>query len=155
MAVVYLGLGSNLGNKEKNLHLAIDKIEEQIGKVISLSAFCVSEPWGFESVNSFLNAAICVESELSPFQLLEETQRIEKEIGRNKKSVNGIYNDRLIDIDILLYDDLILHSEKLNIPHPLMAERLFVIKPLYQIAPELINPETGKTIQTIYDDLSI
>ncbi|WP_321425359.1 2-amino-4-hydroxy-6-hydroxymethyldihydropteridine diphosphokinase [uncultured Bacteroides sp.] len=155
MAMVYFGLGTNLGDKERNLYLAIEKIEERIGKVISQSAFYASEPWGFESANSFLNAVIGVETSLSPFQLLEETQLIEKEIGRNKKSVDGVYNDRLIDIDTLLYNDLILHTEKLDIPHPLMTERLFVMKPLCEIAPELVIPETGKTVQTICDDLSL
>lgn len=155
MAKVYLGLGANLGDKESNLRLSVDKIEERIGKVISLSAFYFSKPWGFESDNTFLNAALCVETTLSPFQLLEETQKIEKEIGRKKKSVEGIYSDRLIDIDILLYDDLILHTEKLSIPHPLMKERSFVLTPLCEIDPELVDPETGKTIQTICNEISL
>ena len=155
MAMVYFGLGTNLGDKERNLRLAIDKIKKRIGKVISQSAFHASEPWGFESANSFLNAVICVKTTLSPFQLLEEAQKIEKEIGRSKKSVDGIYNDRLIDLDILLYDDLILHTENLDIPHPLMTERLFVMKPLCEIAPGLVIPETGKTVQTICNDLSL
>ena len=155
MALVYFGLGTNLGDKERNLSLAIDKIKERIGKIVSQSAFHSSEPWGFESTNSFLNAVICVETSLSPFQLLEETQLIEREIGRSKKSVGRIYKDRLIDIDTLLYDDLILHTEKLDIPHPLMTERPFVMKPLSEIAPELVIPETGKTVQMICDDLSL
>lgn len=155
MATVYFGLGTNLGDKERNLRLAIDKIEERIGRVISQSAFYASEPWGFESTNSFLNAVICAETLISPLQLMEETQKIEKEIGRNKKSVDGLYSDRVIDIDILLYDDLILSTENLTIPHPLMTERLFVMKPLCEIAPELVIPETGKTVQTICDDLSL
>jgi len=75
MATVYFGLGTNLGDKERNLRLAIDKIKEQIGEIISLSAFHVSEPWGFESANTFLNAVICVETTLSPFQLLEEHRK--------------------------------------------------------------------------------
>ena len=93
MALVYFGLGTNLGDKERNLCLAIDKIRERIGRVISQSAFYASEPWRFESTNSFLNAVICVETPISPFLLMEETQKIEKEIGRNKKSVDGLYSD--------------------------------------------------------------
>ena len=108
MAKVYLGLGTNLGNKEQNLRDAVQKIEEQVGNVVSLSAFYVTAPWGFASENSFLNAAACVETELSPLEVLQETQMIEKELGRTKKSVNGIYSDRLIDIDLLLYEDLVL-----------------------------------------------
>ena len=102
MAKVYLGLGTNLGDKEQNLRDAVQKIEEQVGEVVSLSAFYVTAPWGFASENSFLNAAACVETELSPLEVLQETQMIEKELGRTKKSVNGIYSDRLIDIDPLM-----------------------------------------------------
>ena len=91
MAKVYLGLGTNLGDKEQNLRDAVQKIEEQVGNVVSLSAFYVTAPWGFASENSFLNAAACVETELSPLEVLQETQMIEKELGRTKKSVNGIY----------------------------------------------------------------
>lgn len=155
MALVYFGLGTNLGDKERNLCTAIDKIRERIGKVTSQSAFYASDPWGFESTNSFLNAVICAETSISPIQLMEETQKIEKEIGRNKKSVNGLYSDRVIDIDILLYDDLMLHTENLTIPHPLMTERLFVMKPLCEIAPELVIPGTEKTVQSFYEDMSL
>jgi len=155
MALVYFGLGTNLGDKERNLCTAIDKIRERIGKVTSQSAFYASEPWGFESANSFLNAVVCAETSISPLQLMEETQKIEKEIGRNKKSVDGLYSDRVIDIDILLYDDLILSTENLTIPHPLITERLFVMKPLCEIAPELVIPGTEKTVQSFYEDLSL
>lgn len=153
MAQVYLGLGTNLGDKEMNLQQAINKIQEQIGKIISLSAFHLSEPWGFTSSNVFLNAVVCVESNESPFQLVDTTQSIEKEIGRKAKSIDGNYSDRLIDIDILLYDDLILHTEKLTIPHPLMTKRDFVMIPLCEIAPQLIHPEKGKTMQYLCNEL--
>ena len=108
MAKVYLGLGTNLGDKEQNLRDAVQKIEEQVGKIVSLSAFYVTAPWGFSSDNSFLNAAACVETKLSPLEVLQETQMIEKELGRTQKSVNRMYSDRLIDIDLLLYEDLVL-----------------------------------------------
>ena len=121
MANVYVGLGTNLGDKEQNLRNAVQKIEEQIGKVVSLSAFYVTAPWGFTSENSFLNAAACVETELSPLDVLQKTQTIERELGRMKKSINGAYSDRLIDIDLLLYDDLVLSvtspaGVELNLP---------------------------------------
>lgn len=153
MPKVYLGLGTNLGNKEDNLRLAINKIKEQIGKVISLSAFHHSEPWGFSSQNSFLNAALCIDTDLSPQQILKETQSIEKEIGRKTKSIDGNYSDRLIDIDILLYDNLILKTETLVIPHPLMIQRAFVMTPLSEIAPNFIHPETGEKLLTISNKL--
>lgn len=153
MAKVYLGLGTNLGDKEKNLRLAVQKIEERIGKITSLSAFYVTQPWGFDSANTFLNAACAVESNLSPLRILEETQIIEKEIGRLQKSKHGIYADRLIDVDLLLYDDLQINSEKLTLPHPLMNERRFVMEPLAEIAPELKHPVSGKSMKELLEQL--
>lgn len=143
---VYLGLGTNLGDKEANLHAAVRKINERIGEVTSLSAFYVTAPWGFSSGNSFLNAACCVESELPPLELLRETQAIERELGRMKKSVGGEYSDRPMDIDLLLYGDLILHTPELEIPHPLMTERRFVMEPLAEIAPDVVHPVLGKKL---------
>lgn len=143
---VYLGLGTNLGDKEANLHAAVQKINERIGEITSLSAFYVTAPWGFSSDHSFLNAACCVESELPPLDLLRETQAIERELGRMKKSVDGNYSDRLIDIDLLLYDDLILRTPELEIPHPLMTERRFVMEPLVEIAPDVVHPVLGKRL---------
>ena len=149
-----MSLGTNLGDKEKNLRDAVHKIEEQIGKVISLSAFYMTAPWGFESDNSFLNAAVCIETELLPLEVLQKTQEIERELGRTHKSTGGVYSDRLIDIDLLMYDDLILSANypsgaELNIPHPLMAERDFVMKPMAEIAPELVHPVLGKTMSLL------
>ncbi len=153
MAKVYLGLGTNLGDKEKNLRLAVQKIEERIGKITSLSAFYVTQPWGFDSANTFLNAACAVESNLFPLRILEETQIIEKEIGRLQKSKHGIYADRLIDVDLLLYDDLQINSERLTLPHPLMNERRFVMEPLAEIAPELKHPVSGKSMKELLEQL--
>lgn len=159
MAKVYIGLGTNLGDKEQNLRNAVQKIEEQIGKVVSLSAFYMTAPWGFASDNGFLNAAACVETDLSPLDVLQETQMIERELGRTKKSVDGVYSDRLIDIDLLLYEDLILtvvspSGAELNLPHPLMTERDFVMQPLAEIAPELRHPVLGKTMKEIISSFS-
>lgn len=150
MATVYLGLGTNLGNKEANLRTAIYKLQERIGKQVSLSSFYETAPWGFESDHSFLNAAIGLETSLSPIEILHITQEIEKELGRTKKSVNGSYSDRLIDIDILLYDTLVLQIPELTIPHPLMTERDFVMKPLIEIAGNVIHPTREKTLSELY-----
>ena len=139
MHQIYLGLGTNLGDKEANLKAAVEEINKRVGEVTSLSAFYVTEPWGFVSESSFLNTVCCVSTLLSPFELLAVTQEIERMIGRLKKTVNGIYSDRLIDIDILLYDDLQLNTPELTIPHPLMLERAFVMTPLAEIAPELVR----------------
>ena len=139
---VYLSLGTNLGDKEHNLLSAITEIERRIGSVRAQSAFLSTEPWGFESTNTFLNAAVCVETELSPNALLRVTQQIERDMGRTEKStINGqqstvTYHDRIIDIDILLYDDLHINTPKLTIPHPHMYERDFVLIPLREILPQ-------------------
>lgn len=150
MATIYLGLGTNLGDKEANLRTAIHKLQERIGKQVSLSSFYETAPWGFESDHSFLNAAIGLETSLSPIEILHITQEIEKELGRTKKSVNGSYSDRLIDIDILLYDTLVLQTPELTIPHPLMTERDFVMNPLIEIAGNVIHPTRQKTLSELY-----
>ncbi len=128
-------------------------IEERIGKVVSLSAFYATAPWGFASDNTFLNAVVCVETSLPPLEILSVTQSIEKEMGRTHKSVNGVYSDRVIDIDLLLYDDLVLDTPTLKLPHPLMQERRFVMEPLAEIAPDVMHPVLGKTLGNIYRDL--
>ena len=140
MHQVYLGLGTNLGDKEANLKAAMEEIGKRVGEVTSQSAFHASEPWGFTSEHSFLNAVCCVSTDFSPMEVLRTTQDIERSLGRLEKSVNGQYADRLIDIDILLYDDLHISTPELTVPHPLMWERDFVTVPLHEIAPA-INAE--------------
>ena len=130
---VYLGLGSNLGDCRKNLERAIRLIDDRVGQVIRQSSFIETEPWGLESPNKFMNAVILVETTLTPRQLLITTQKIERDMGRRKKSVAGGYADRPIDIDILLYDDLNVDEPDLKIPHPLMHERDFVMIPFNEI----------------------
>ena len=130
---VYLGLGSNLGNKEENILEAIKRIGELIGVVARQSSLYKTEPWGFESENYFVNAVVCCHTSLSPFDVLEHTQQIERMLGRTSKTRHGEYHDRLIDIDILLYDDMSIDSTSLKIPHPLMQERDFVMIPLREI----------------------
>lgn len=142
----YLGLGTNLGDRKANLERAVQMIRERIGDIVALSSFVCTEPWGFESENKFLNAVVRVSTEMSPRAILAAAKEIEKEMGRTQKSVGGIYHDRIIDIDILLYGDLVLQSEELVIPHPLMTSRDFVMIPMAEIAPGLIHPVLGKTM---------
>lgn len=130
---VYFSLGSNLGDKEGNIREAISRIGELIGEVDRQSTLLATEPWGFESDNTFVNAAIRCTTSLSPFEILNITQNIERAMGRTLKSVDGQYNDRIIDIDILIYDDLHITTPQLTLPHPLMKERDFVMIPLKEI----------------------
>lgn len=130
---IYLGLGSNLGDKCLHLRTAINEIEKRIGHVECQSAFVETEPWGFESDNTFVNAVVRVDTALSPLDLLKETQTIEREMGRTHKTVDGKYSDRIIDIDILLYGDVEINLPELVVPHPRMYERDFVMKPLEEV----------------------
>lgn len=130
---LYLSLGTNLGDKEKNLLTAIDKINKSVGTIVRQSTFICTEPVGFVSENSFLNAAVLVETDKQPLECLEITQQIEREMGRTKKSHDGIHYDRPIDIDILLFNDISLDLPELKIPHPRMYERDFVMIPLKEI----------------------
>lgn len=152
MAIVYLGLGTNIGNRRGNLVKAAALLAERVGDILALSGFMETEPWGFESENLFLNAAIKMETPLTPDELLSATQAIEREMGREKKS-DGTYHDRVIDIDILLYDNRVIEQPGLIVPHPLMQERLFVMAPLAEIAPFEMHPLLGQTFMELADSL--
>ena len=133
MHTVYLGLGTNLGDRRANISTAVRLLGERLGRVVRVSSLLETEPWGFLSSNMFVNAAVCVETSLTPRGVLEATQAVEREMGRTLKSVGGQYHDRIIDIDILLYDDIHVDEPDLKIPHPLMHERDFVMRPLGEI----------------------
>jgi len=153
MSMAYLALGSNQGDRQKNLETAIAKIQEKIGPVKVLSSFIETFPVGFSSEHLFLNAAVGIDSDLSLQKLLPITRLIEKEMGRITKSHNREYHDRIIDIDILFYDDLIFHNEELTVPHAHLQERLFVLQPMAEIAPDFVHPLIGKTMQEMFLDL--
>lgn len=154
MAIAYLALGTNIGNKRRNMITAAALLAERVGDVLALSGFYETEPWGFQSENTFLNAALQLETSLSPLELLKATQQIEVETGRTQKS-NGTYHDRIIDIDILLYDDLILQTPELTLPHPLMQDRRFVMEPLLEIAPNVVHPVFKKTVVSLMRERNI
>ncbi len=150
---VYLGLGTNIGSKKDNLTRAIDLLSLALGKCAALSQFIETAPWGFESSNTFLNCAAAFDTMLSPLELLSATQHVEREMGRTQKSHNGIYHDRIIDIDILLIEDTVIESGRLTVPHPLMHKRTFVLEPLCQIAPNAMHPAIGKSIRELLEEL--
>ena len=144
----YLGLGSNLGNKLENLKSAIKVLCNSDCKKLMESSIYVSRPWGFKSSDLFLNMVIAIETDLSPQDLLKKCKQIEKKIGRKpKKKIK--YESRIIDLDILYYDDLKINIENLQIPHPRIKKRLFVLKPLL----EIINNDHKDIKSLIYNVL--
>ncbi|MTK54538.1 2-amino-4-hydroxy-6-hydroxymethyldihydropteridine diphosphokinase [Paludibacter sp.] len=148
MSKVYLSLGSNLGDKQRNLSVAISEIEQRCGKVELCSSFYSTPPWGFNSNNEFVNLALSITTTLEPLDLLNVLKHIEQVSGRQQKAKSG-YEDRPLDIDILFYDNSIINSETLTVPHPRLHLRLFVLVPMNEIAPQLIHPIFHKTIETL------
>ncbi len=141
---VFISLGTNLGNREQNLRDAVAALEG-LGRVVSQSPLYATEPWGFVSDNGFLNMVVAIESELLPMELLVETQRIERELGREKKSDGMGYSDRLIDIDLLDCGGAVVDSDQLQLPHPRLHLRNFVLYPLCDIAPDWRHPLLDQT----------
>ncbi len=144
MKVVFLGIGTNLGDRESNLKEAIAGIEKHIGRVINSSSVYETEPWGFKAEQEFLNIVVKVETELIPTDLLEAILVLEKKLGRIRSE--NQYSSRVIDIDILFYENEIINSEELRVPHPLLHERKFVLVPLCEIEPELVHPVLKKSV---------
>jgi len=151
MTTVFLSLGSNLENKHSNLSKAINEIDKKIGHVSERSGIYETESWGFESENDFLNCVIKVNTDLEPTQLIKQCLEIEKNMGRERKE-NGNYESRIIDIDILFYDNWIVSEDKLQIPHPHLHKRRFILEPLNEIAPDLIHPLLEKPISILLFD---
>lgn len=153
MAKAYLSLGTNLGNKRRNLLTAAALLAERTGDILVLSEIYETEPWGFESSHRFLNAALVLETSLSPSDLLQATRLIEIEMGRIAKS-DGSYEDRVIDIDLLMYDEVVMQTSRLTLPHPLMHKRRFVMEPLAEIAPDAVHPVFHKTMNQLAAELN-
>ena len=139
----YLSLGSNLGNKAENINSAVELLSERAGKVLKVSSNYETEPDGFVSENSFVNMALSLDTPLDALALLDVCEQIEKELGRTSKSVNLNYSDRVIDIDILYFNNMQLATDRLTLPHPRMHKRQFVLEPLAEIAPKFRHPITG------------
>ena len=150
LVTAYLALGSNLGDRSALLDAAVNLLGERAGRVTAVSSPIETEPAGFQSPHPFLNQALALETTLAPSALLSVTQEIEKELGRSEKSEGGIYKDRPIDIDLILYGDLALETPGLTLPHPRFRERPFVLRPLSEIAgDDVTDPVTGKTISEL------
>jgi 2-amino-4-hydroxy-6-hydroxymethyldihydropteridine diphosphokinase len=145
--LVYLGLGTNLGDRETKLNEALEKLNYSAGNVISSSAIYETEPWGFQAETMFLNMVVSLRTRLTPDMLLKRLKKIETELGR-KRTGEG-YTSRTIDIDILLYEDLIINKPDLKVPHPLIRERKFVLVPLCDIAADLVHPVFKKTFAVL------
>ncbi len=143
MAIVYIGLGSNLGDRHNNCLGAIELLKQNGLLVTRQSSMYETKPWGVTEQPEFVNMAVEAETELAPLQLLSLIKTIEKDMGRQETVRWG---PRIIDLDILLYDDIIMNTDALTIPHPLMHEREFVLRPLSEIAEEKVHPVLKKKI---------
>ena len=140
----YLSLGSNIGAREQTLREAVRRMEQQMGTITRCSSFYYSAPWGFESENEFCNLCCALETEKSPLEVLRLTQAIEQQLGRTRKSVDGRYVDRTIDIDLIrAFDEekeITVTTPELTLPHPLWPQREFVCIPLSEITNEKTKP---------------
>ena len=136
--MIILSIGTNIGDRQANIANAITALG-QIGKVVTVSPIYTSEPWGFESENGFYNIALILETTLSPLDLLYATQQIERDLGRTTKTTTT-YTDRIIDIDIIDYNNQTIDTQTLTLPHKLMHKRNFVLYPLADIAPDWQHP---------------
>ena len=150
MIKLYLLLGGNLGDKRKIFSETISQLEVQVGKITEKSSIYETEPWGFESDDLFWNQAVEISTELSPEEVLCQTQQIELELGRIRKATQ--YDSRIIDIDILFYDDQVINQPNLLIPHPRIQKRKFALLPLNEIVPNLIHPVFQKSIRQLLDE---
>lgn len=153
MSIVYLLLGSNLGNREKNLQDALTLIEIHIGKIISRSSVHNTAPWGMHPPDNkqsdFLNQAICVETSFSAHELLEKILDIEKSLGRERRKK---WEARIIDVDILFFNSGIITTPGLIIPHPYLHQRKFALSCLNEIAGDFIHPEIKKTVKQLLEE---
>ena len=160
MASVVLITGGNVGDAERTLGEAARLIEAEVGRVVRHSKIYITKAWGFEA-DDFRNQVLVVESDLEPIEVLDAVNAIEQRLGRDRaeeqkiKSATGArYASRSIDIDILFYDDLVVESERLTLPHPRIAERGFVLEPLVEVAAEWQHPLRGESVKQMYEKLN-
>ncbi|HLN21828.1 MAG TPA: 2-amino-4-hydroxy-6-hydroxymethyldihydropteridine diphosphokinase [Bacteroidales bacterium] len=144
---IYLSIGSNLEDREFNIEDSLERIIENIGIITRCSSFYETEPWGFQTDEQFINIVAEAETQLNPDDLMDMITRIENRMGRIREKVQ--YTSRIIDIDVLLYGDMVISTENLKVPHPLMHDRKFVLVPMNEIAPDVIHPVLGKKISEL------
>jgi len=149
MSTVYIGVGSNLGDREENCSNAVRLLIESGIKVLRISSKIETEPWGVADQPNFINMAIMAETDQKPLELMHLLKNIETDAGRRPTTRWG---PRIIDLDILLYDDQVIKTPELEIPHPLMCDREFVLKPLAEIGPDVIHPVFRKSIKELLAD---
>jgi len=149
MNTVYIQLGSNIGERESFISKSMEQIEENIGEIITESSVFETIPWGNENQNNFLNSVIKIKTPFDSFEVLQKSQEIENNLGRERVDKWG---ERTIDIDILFYNNEIINTTKLNIPHPFIQKRKFVLVPLSEIAPNYIHPTLKKSISTLLSE---
>jgi len=138
-------LGGNVGDRMEYLNRGIDLLRRNVGRIVAMSAIYESEPWGFDTQQLFLNQVVAMETDLDPLTLLTYIQRIEQTLGR-RRTDNG-YQPRTMDIDILLYGNLVINTPELVIPHPRMAGRMFVLQPMAELAPDMEHPVLHRTME--------
>lgn len=152
MAKLFLLLGGNLGDKAQIFKSARQRLEEELGAIIETSSIYETEPWGFECDDLFWNQVVVIETKLTPVEVLKFTKSIELELGRIRKAAR--YTSRLIDIDLLFYDDLVFHEPDLELPHPRMIDRRFVLEPLAEVAAGFVHPVFKQSIIGLLEDCS-
>ncbi|RMG03710.1 MAG: 2-amino-4-hydroxy-6-hydroxymethyldihydropteridine diphosphokinase [Nitrospirae bacterium] len=150
MPIFYIGLGSNVGGRERNCEKAVSILKERGVSILKMSSLYETPPWGVEDQPDFINMVVEAEAELRPLELLNLLKEIESDMGRVKTYRWG---PRLIDLDILFYDTLVVDTPELKIPHPYIEKREFVLRPLSEIAPGLRHPVTGKTVREMLESL--
>jgi 2-amino-4-hydroxy-6-hydroxymethyldihydropteridine diphosphokinase len=149
MATAYIGLGANLGDRMTTLRMAIQRLET-LGRIAAVSSLYETEPVGYLEQPSFLNAVVALDTELAPADLMSGLLGIERDLGRARSFPNA---PRTLDLDLLMVDDVILDTPELTLPHPRLHERAFVLVPLAEIAPGLVHPGSGETIQELLHTL--
>lgn len=149
-SVVIIGLGSNLSDRFAALSRALILLKEEAGDIVAASSVWETEPWGFDADDKFLNMVAVLETDRQPRQLMQLFRSIEGRMGR-KRSGGGRYESRIIDIDILLWQDRVISMPGLEVPHPRLADRRFVLEPLNEVAPGAVHPITGLTVKEMLD----